>query len=338
MALAVRVLVRDRRAVPSGVRLIRRVHRDPQHVRARRDRGLAIATVQDEVLPSEKEDVFVRPADADALVAGNADAATGLVDPRARRDVVADRWRCRVRVDHAEAALRGAPRDPRGRIDELVERVVLEVEVVVTARELVQPVVRGDVDVRIAEVDRPVADVRRLHRETDDPVGSGRHAALLDAAHQSVHLLVAHDPLVREQVAVHDEVGHAAGDAVVPPWIGRRAIRRTDHRQHDERQHAKPREIGAHVRCLPYARASVPHPVRPAGSLARSCARGKSGGVSRRGRSDRGTSGPPRSMRARPLAAPRDARRAGSRTRRRGSTRPIRASPRWSCAAPSHRR
>src|SRR5262249_8560363 len=129
-----------------------------QKVLPRGNHGLAVSTVQHEVLATQLPHVLVGAACADALVAGNADLSTDL-------ELWGPGWnpevgRRRLHVDHAEAALGSTPYEPAVRIDQLIERVVAEVEVVVARRELVQPVVCGDVRVRIAEGEVRGADVR----------------------------------------------------------------------------------------------------------------------------------------------------------------------------------
>src|SRR5713101_10004318 len=54
----------------------RRIHRHSKSVIAGRDHGLAVATIEHEVLPAQKPNVFVRPAGTDTLIPWYTDAST----------------------------------------------------------------------------------------------------------------------------------------------------------------------------------------------------------------------------------------------------------------------
>src|SRR5438105_4205873 len=109
-----------------------------------RRRSLAVAAVEHEVLAGELPHVDVRPPMADALVARDADPAAVPVRPGLHR-AIGDR--SGRHVDHAKSTLRRSPDAARRRVDQLVPRVMPEMEMVVARRELVQPVVRGEVSV-----------------------------------------------------------------------------------------------------------------------------------------------------------------------------------------------
>ena len=72
--------------------------------------------------------------------------------------------------------------------------------------ELVQSIVRRHVNVRIAEVDVGVADVRCAHGEADELVVTRRNAALLNAAKARLQVFVSNHPLLAE-IRTEDQVG-----------------------------------------------------------------------------------------------------------------------------------
>src|SRR5258707_680564 len=112
-----RLRIFDPGAVALLVRSVWRIDGDAQHVRSRRNRRLAVAAVEDEVLPAQLENVGVRPAVADSLMAGDSDAAAVPELPCLRR--LAQIRRVRIGVEHAEAALGRFPDEARVRIDQL---------------------------------------------------------------------------------------------------------------------------------------------------------------------------------------------------------------------------
>src|SRR5437870_3786732 len=176
-----------------------RVDMNADYVIARRHRGLPIATVKHEVLSAEPLVVLVGATGADALVAhdrraeGTGGPPADMVDPGSGRLNPAIP---RHHVDHAEAALRRLPHLAGGWIHELVGRVMLEMPVLVTGGELVQPVARCHVHRRVAQRDVGVADVGRIDREAHDPVRYGgiEHAAFLERARSLLENLIVHDP------------------------------------------------------------------------------------------------------------------------------------------------
>src|SRR5436190_24320939 len=91
--------------VPFLVRRIRRVDVDLYRVDARRNDGLPVASVEDEVLATELEHVGVGPAAADSLKAVACEIAAAAIRPGAVAvvDVV------RIRIEHAKAPLGGLP-------------------------------------------------------------------------------------------------------------------------------------------------------------------------------------------------------------------------------------
>ena len=68
MAKPIRIFRGARLAVRCGEW---RIYRDPNKVRAGRNRRLAVAAVQNEVLATQLPDISVRPTYANPLVAGN---------------------------------------------------------------------------------------------------------------------------------------------------------------------------------------------------------------------------------------------------------------------------
>src|SRR5262249_55019611 len=125
----------------------RRVHCNPDDVIAGRHWQLSGATIADGILPPQLPALSVRPtpaaALADPLVSGN-------VRPAAAEEIPvhvggAGIWLILLYVDHAESMLGCAPNKAGAGIDQLVERVVPEMKVIVTSRELIEPVACGDV-------------------------------------------------------------------------------------------------------------------------------------------------------------------------------------------------
>src|SRR5262249_29856197 len=129
----------------------------------------------------------------DALVAGDADAPAVAKGPGLHGAV---RHRRRRYVDHAEAPLRRAP-DVPVRTDQLVGRVVPEVEVVVAGGGFVEPVVVRYMDVGVADEQVGGADVGRRDGEAKDAVRPGLDVALDHRTGGGAEVLVAHDPVVR---------------------------------------------------------------------------------------------------------------------------------------------
>src|SRR5262245_43156873 len=110
------------------------IDRDPNDVVAGWNRRLSIASVEHEVLPAELPDVDVRPAFADPLIAGHADRAAA---PEVRLVVgIACVSLVLLHIDHAEAPLGRAPNEAGPGVNQLIERVVPEVIMVVATREL----------------------------------------------------------------------------------------------------------------------------------------------------------------------------------------------------------
>src|SRR6267378_644352 len=181
----------------------RGIHGDPDGVPARRDWRLPVSAVEDEHLSLQLPDVHVGPSVADALVARHADAPAIAIRPGLDGAV---RHRRRRHVDHAEAALGGPPDVPRDRVDQLVPRVVAEMEVPVAGGEFVETVVVVEVHVRVADEDIGVADVGRRDREANHPVRPGADAAFDRVARGGEEVLVAHDPVVLQRLRVDDQI------------------------------------------------------------------------------------------------------------------------------------
>src|SRR6266700_6172086 len=98
----------DVRARFTLVRSERRIDGDAQQVVARRNGVLAVATVEHKILTTEEKAIGVGPTVADALIAGDADGAAAEVVVRSGG--LAHPGRIRIRVQHAETALRRSPR------------------------------------------------------------------------------------------------------------------------------------------------------------------------------------------------------------------------------------
>ena len=125
-----------------------RVDRDPYYVAARWDWRLSVASVKHKVLPSELPNIHIRPAFADSLVAWFAGRATGqefsvVIIWAGVRAIL-------LNIYHAEASLSCAPNESGNRVDQLIERVVPEMEMLVTGGELEESIVCSDVIVRVA--------------------------------------------------------------------------------------------------------------------------------------------------------------------------------------------
>src|SRR5437868_4722155 len=141
------------------------IDRDPDDVIARRNYRLAVATIENEILPAQKEPVSVCPAGANALVAWNTDAAARPELSILRRNAI-EPVRVRISIEHAEAFLRGLPHDARLWINELIKRVMAEMIVMVACSEFIQTVIGGNVNVWIAKIDIGGAHIRRHYRKT----------------------------------------------------------------------------------------------------------------------------------------------------------------------------
>src|SRR5262249_22264398 len=158
----------------------------------------AVTAVENEELSSEEEAVRVGPAMADALIAGN---ANGAATPELRpfwRLAAGGGWG-RVGIQHAKALLGGLPHKSSLGIDQFVLSVVSEVVVLMTSSKLEQPVVGGNVCVRISDNDVCVADVGRFHSETNDGTEARRDAPFFHAARGRVQLFISHYPLVAKE-------------------------------------------------------------------------------------------------------------------------------------------
>src|SRR4030095_10265971 len=179
-----------------------RIDRNPDDVFARWDRRLSAPAVEQEVLPAKLPVVDIRPTFADPLIARHADRAAA---PEVRLVVgISGVSLILLHVNHAEAALGRAPNEPCPGINQLVERVVPEVIMVMAARKFEEAV--AHVLVGIADNQVGVADVWRSHSEADQRVFAGRNAALLDAAEFRRQVLDADDPMLSEPGLINDQV------------------------------------------------------------------------------------------------------------------------------------
>src|SRR5262245_12531608 len=120
---------------------------DPNDVVARRHRILSIAAVQNEVLTAEEPNVLIRPAGDDSLVSRHTDATTST-KLRLTRGYDAQ-IACGLDVDHAESALGHAPNLPGGCADQLIDRVVTKMKVMMTGSEFIQAVLSRNVSVGV---------------------------------------------------------------------------------------------------------------------------------------------------------------------------------------------
>src|SRR5258706_12762240 len=165
---------------------------DADDVLARWHRHLAVAAVEDKILSTQLPVVNIRPAGADALIARYADRAASreawlVVDGA---DVVLETFA----VLHAEPAFGGAPHLPGCRTDQLVQRVMLEMEMIVAGREFEQAV--SDMLVRVANRKVGIADTGGRKIESHQRVCAGGDTAFLDAAKVGKEGFGSHDPVV----------------------------------------------------------------------------------------------------------------------------------------------
>src|SRR4051794_10773575 len=96
----------------------RRIHSDANDVVAGRHDGLSVATVQNEILSSQRETIGVGPTGGNTLVARNADGPTTPELPFARRHATNGN-RIRIGIQHAEPTFRCTPNLSGARIDQL---------------------------------------------------------------------------------------------------------------------------------------------------------------------------------------------------------------------------
>src|SRR5918992_3536228 len=134
-----------KRALAFLVRSVRGVDVYFDDVRPRWDVGLAIATVEDEVLTTQEPPVGVRPTLAHTLEPMRLGRAAAPVRPT---PVTSPRV-VRVSVEHAEAALRRTPHLACSRLDQSIGRVVLEVEVVVARCEFEHTILVTEVAIAV---------------------------------------------------------------------------------------------------------------------------------------------------------------------------------------------
>src|SRR6185369_10439723 len=85
----------------------------------------------------------------------------------------ADWNRIRIRIEHAEPALRCTPNLARTRIYQLIGCVVPEMVVVMTRSKLKQSVVGSHVIIRIADEDVLISGIRRHHRKPHERAQAG---------------------------------------------------------------------------------------------------------------------------------------------------------------------
>jgi len=187
-----------------GIRHERRVDGYSNNVLTGRNRRLTVPSIQQEVLASELPHVHIGPSFTDALIAWNARGAATQEVPRV---VIGSRIRAvLLDVDHAEAALCRLPYKPSYRVDELIQRVMPEVIVMVTRRELIKSIVVPDVFIRVPKGEVRVADVRRRYRESHKRVLARCYVILLNAAKSCGEILDADDPVLSQRSLINDEV------------------------------------------------------------------------------------------------------------------------------------
>src|SRR5215471_5168373 len=178
---------------------------DPNDVLARRHRILAVAAVQNEVLTAEEPNVLIRPAGADSLVSRHTDATTNP-KPRLTRGYDAQ-IACGLDVDHAESALGHAPNLPSACADQLVDRVVAEMKVMMTGCEFVQAVLSRNVSVGVAEHEIDSTDVGRVDGESQHTMRPWRDPAFYNGAEGRGEILVSDDPVVLQDPLIDDQIG-----------------------------------------------------------------------------------------------------------------------------------
>src|SRR5215213_6090350 len=149
-----------------------RVHGNAYDVVSGRNDRLTVATIEHKVLPGECEAIGVGPARCHTLVSGNADATAVPKFSFTRRHST-DGNRIRIRVEHAEPALCRSPDLARARIDELIERVVAEVEVAMARSKLKQTVASSNVHVWIANKDVLISGIRCHDSKTHERPQTG---------------------------------------------------------------------------------------------------------------------------------------------------------------------
>src|SRR5687768_2988458 len=206
----------ERRTRLAALRGEGRIHRDADQVTSRANWLLLVR--QKEELASEPFEIRVGVADRDALKSIDRRVAAVPVHPRAWRLVLV----VRVDVDHAETALARLDRraaDRAAGVDgkDLVRRVVAEMEVLVTVRELVNAVAVAVVAVPIGidviewAADEHVSgtDVRRRDGESERAMRAALETAFDRCASRRGERLLVDHPRIGELVLVDDEIRHA---------------------------------------------------------------------------------------------------------------------------------
>src|SRR5678815_671389 len=149
-----------------------RIHGNANDVISRWYNRLTIATVEHEILSRECETIGVGPARSHTLVSGNPNRAAIAKLTFAWWNT-ANRNRVRIRIEHAEPLLCGAPNLTGARIDEFVQGVVPEVVMVMANRQLKQTIIQCGVLVGIAHEDVLISSIRRHDSEAHELAQAG---------------------------------------------------------------------------------------------------------------------------------------------------------------------
>ena len=181
-----------------------RIDSDADYVVARRYRSLTVSTVENEVLAAEFPDISIRPSLAYPLIARNARSTaaqevSGVIIWPGVRSVL-------LNVDHAKAAFRGAPDVAGRRVDQLIERVMPEVKMIVTGRKLIQPIIGGNVYIGVSEGEVRITDIWRRYRESNDRMRAGCDVAFDHAAKLGREVFYANNPMLSERSLINDEI------------------------------------------------------------------------------------------------------------------------------------
>src|SRR5262245_34189614 len=155
-----------------------RIDRDPDNVLAGRNRRLSVSPIKQEVLSAEPPIINICPAFTDPLIPGHADRTTVsemrfIVRIPSVGVILLD-------VDHAKAALGRTPNESVTGIDQLIERVVSEMIMIVATRELKEAIC--EMLVGIADGQVGIANVRRRYGEAHQGMLARRDMPFLDAA------------------------------------------------------------------------------------------------------------------------------------------------------------
>jgi hypothetical protein len=126
---------------------------------------LAIAAIQNKVLSGKRKAVSIRPTHRDTLITGDSDGSAAT-EFAFFRWITSERGRIRIGIEHAKSPLCRPPNLAGPWVNELVQRIVAEMIVMMTRRELEETIVCRNVFIRIPDEDIAISDVRRHYRKT----------------------------------------------------------------------------------------------------------------------------------------------------------------------------